>query len=396
MKRVVYLTPPAHGHLNPALPVMRELARRGVQVTCYNTEEFRSRIERVGASFRAYPVTELTAAEISRVLEDGNLANATRLFLRATEQLLPRLLEELAREKPDLVVFDSIALWGKMAATQLRLRAAASISHLVMDERHLKPVDLFRMLRQHLPRLPGILAARRRLMRRYGTAYPPSRPLFPMRDRLNLVFTTRDLQPDTPILDETFHFVGPSIDPETRGEDFPFDTLGPEPLVYVSMGTVHATRPELLKACFEAFAGVPAQFVVSAGRLSSGDLGPIPANFVVRASVPQLEILQRARVFVTHAGINSVHEALYYGVPLILVPHQFEQLLNARCVAARGAGIVLEDRVRRKPVSAGRLREALDAVLSESRYRAATHELQRSMRSAGGYREAADLIEGAC
>jgi MGT family glycosyltransferase len=367
-----------------------------VQVTCFNTEEFQPQIERVGAIFRAYPATELTAGEISRVLEDGNLANATRLFLRAAERLTPYLLEQLAREKPDLVVFDSIALWGKIAATQLRLRAASSISHLVMDERHLRPIELLRMLGQHLPRLPGILAARRRLMRRYGTAYPASRPLFPMRDGLNLVFTTRDLQPDTPILDETFHFVGPSIDPETRGEAFPFDTLGPGPLIYISMGTVHATRPELFKACFEAFGGVAAQFVMTVGRLSDADLGPVPANFVVRASVPQLEVLQRAQVFVTHAGINSVHEALYYGVPMILIPHQFEQLLNARCVAARGAGIVLDDRVRRKPVTPGRLREALDAMLSEPRYRASTNELQQSMRSSGGYREAADLLEGAC
>jgi MGT family glycosyltransferase len=392
MKRVAYLTPPAHGHLNPALPVMRELVRRGVQVTCYNTEDFRAKIEHVGASFHTYATSELTASEISRALEDGNLANATRLILRASEQISPPLIEELAREKPDLVVFDSIALWGRIAATQLRLRAAASITHLVMDERHLKLADMLRLLRIHLPALPGILAARRRLRRRFGEAYPASRPLFPMRDSLNLVFTTRDLQRDTPILDDTFHFVGPSIDPETRSEVFPFDALAPGPLVYISMGTVHAAQPELLRACFEAFADVPAQFIVSSGRPSGTDLGSVPANFLVRESVPQLGILQRADAFVTHAGINSVHEGLYYGVPLILIPHQFEQLLNARCVAARGAGIVIEGRIRRKPITPGELRKALDAMLSEPRYRAVANELRRSLRSSGGYREAADLI----
>ncbi|WP_410960688.1 glycosyltransferase, partial [Salmonella sp. SAL4357] len=76
----------------------------------------------------------------------------------------------------------------------------------------------------------------------------------------------------------------------------------------------------------------------------------------------------------------------YYGVPLILIPHQFEQLLNARCVVARGAGIVIEDRMRRKPIAPGKLREALDAMRSEPRYRAAAQELRQSLRGAGGYR----------
>jgi MGT family glycosyltransferase len=392
MKKVVYLTPPAHGHLNPALPVMRELLRRSIQVVCYNTEEFRSHVEHVGAAFRPYPATEMSAAEMSAALEHGNLANATRLILSGAGQLTPFVIDELGREEPDLVVFDSIALWGRIAATQLCLPAAASISHLIMDERNLKPADLLRLLVQHLPKLPGILTARRRLIQRFGSAYP-KRPLFPLRDRLNLVFTTRDLQPDVPILDETFHFVGPSIDPETRREVFPSDRLEGGTLVYVSMGTVHSLQPELFRTLSEALAGVPAQVIVSTGQSSLSDLGPIPANFIVRRSVPQLEVLRRADAFITHAGINSVHESLYFGVPMVFVPHQFEQLLNARAAVARGAGIVVDGRVRNRRITPRQLRAALDAVLGEPRYRAAAGELQRSLRSTGGYREAADLIE---
>jgi MGT family glycosyltransferase len=394
MSKIVYLTPPAYGHVNPALPVMRELTQRGEQIIGYNTEEFRVQIERTGAAFRAYPAADLTSTEISRTLQNGNLANATGLILRSTEQLLPFMLDELAREKPDLVIFDSIAVWGKMAATQLRLPAAASIGHLVMDVMHMTPPDKLRMLRQYLPKVPGILRTRRRLIQRYGKAYPLARPLFPMRDHLNIVFTTRDLQPDSPIIDETFRFVGPSINPQTRSEDFPFERLRQEPIVYISLGTVHATQPEFFRTCFEAFADFPAQFILSVGRQTDLNwLDPIPTNFIARPSVPQLEVLQRAEVFITHGGINSVHEGLYYGAPLILVPQQFEQLLNARCVAARGAGLILEAHLRGQPITTAQLRPALEVVLSESRYRAAARELQRSMRAAGGYQEAANQIQ---
>lgn len=394
MSRIIYLTPPAHGHVNPTLPVVQELIQRGEQVICYNTEEFRAQLERTGATFRAYPPTELSSTAIATLLQHGNLSNVTKLILRATDQLLPFLLDALPREQPDLIIFDSIALWGKMAATQLRVRAAASISHFVMDERHITPRDLLRMLPQVLPNVPGLLVARRRLLRRYGAAYPAASPLFPMRDRLNIVFTARELQPDTPLIDGTYRFVGPSIAPHTRSEDFPFEALGQEPVVYISLGTVHSTQDEFYRACFAAFADVQARFILSAGRQTDlNALGPIPANFIVRPSVPQLEVLQRAAVFITHGGINSVHEGLYYGVPLILIPQQFEQLLNARSVVARGAGTLLDGRLRHKPIGASMLREALDVVLHESRYRVAAEQLQRSVRATGGYQQAANELQ---
>lgn len=394
MSKIVVLTPPAYGHVNPALPVVQELARRGEQVICYNTEEFRAAFERSGAVFRPYPVTGLTSAEIARVLQDGNLAGPTGLILRSTEELLPFVLDELAREKPDLVVFDSLALWGKMAATKLGLRAAASIGHLVMDVRHMTGRDKLRMLRQYLPKVPGILQTRRRLIRQYGAAYPLAQPLFPMRDRLNLVYTTRELQPDTPILDESFRFVGPSINLQTRSDDFAFDKFAQGPVVYISLGTVHSTQPEFFKTCFAALADAPAKVILSVGKQTHlAGLAPIPANFSVRPSVPQLEVLQRADAFITHGGINSVHEGLYYGVPLILVPQQFEQLLNARCVAAHGAGLIIDARMRGKPVTADELRQALDVILTEPGFRTSAGRLQQALRGAGGYAEAANQIQ---
>ncbi len=398
VSQIVFLLPPAHGHVNPALPVMQELAQRGERVTGFNTEEFRAKIESSGAAFRPYPASDLSASEISRLLENGNLSNVTGLILRATEQMLPGLLEALAPEAPDLIVFDSIALWGKMAAARLGVRAAASISHFVMDEKHMTLRDLLRMLRQVLPNVPGLLRARARLIRQYGPAFPTAQPLFPMRDRLNLVYTVQDLQPATPIIDETFRFVGPSINPQwrphLRGGDFPFEALGAGPVVYISMGTVHLAPAEFLRACFEAFGGFEGQFILAAGQQADlSALGPVPANFIVRPSVPQLAVLERADAFITHAGINSVHEGLYHGVPLVLIPHQFEQLLNARCVAARGAGLILEEQLLGRPLTAARLRQALETVLRENRYREAARGLQAAVRATGGYRQAADEIQ---
>ena len=396
MSKIVFLTPPAHGHLNPVLPVIQELVQRGEQVICYNNEEFRPQIEKTGAIFHAYPSTMLTATAISEVLADGNLAKPHLLMLQAAEILTPFTVNALMQEQCDLVIFDSLAIWGKIASKSLNLRAAATISHFVFDlfSMNLSLAEYLTMMGQFFSQVPNLLRERRRLTKRFGKAYPSEQPLFPMRDQLNIVFTARELQPASSIIDDTFCFVGPAINPQVRSEEFPFDALGQKPIIYLSLGTVHHTNTAFYNTCFDAFADYPGQFILSVGRNTNIDeLGSIPSNFIVRTFVPQLEILQRADVFITHGGINSVHEGLYYGVPLILIPHQFEQLLNARCVTARGAGLIIDEQLRQKKVPATRLRKALHEVLSSPHYTENAKEIQKLLRETGGFKQAADEIQ---
>lgn len=398
MSKIVFLGPPAHGHVNPTLPVIQELIQRGEQVIYYNNEDFRAKIEPTGAIFRAYPPTELTSAVFSELLLDGNLASVSAMVLRVAEKLTPFMLDELSREQPDLVIFDSLAVWGKIAAGELNLRAAASITHFVFDMASLglsvrQFVTIFGL---YLTKVPGILASRFRLSRRYPKGFATNGPLFPMRDKLNLVFTSRELHPDAAIIDGTFHFVGPSINPQTRGEireDIDFEALEQQQVVYISLGTIH-TSTEFYKQCFEAFADYPVTFILSIGTEAHiAALGKIPPNFIVRASVPQLEVLQHADAFITHGGMNSIHEGLYYGVPLIVFPQQFEQMMNGRIVEAHGAAIVIGDQSARGHVTTAELQSALDKVLSEPRYREAAGEVQKTLRATGGYRQAADEIQ---
>lgn len=396
MSRILFVTPPAHGHLNPVLPVMRELTRRGEQVLCLNNEEFRPQIEATGAEFRAYPPTILTATAISQALADGNLSRPHLLMMRATEALAPFTIDVLKQERCDLVMFDSLAIWGKIASQALGLKGVATIGHFVFDlaAMNLSRREYLALAAQFLAQAPRLLRQRRRLKQRFGEAYPVEQPLFPMRDRLSIVFTARELQPQSSVIDDRFLFVGPSISPQPQHDDFPFAALTQKPIVYLSLGTVHHTNTAFYHTCFQALADYPAQFVLSAGRQANvADLGSIPANFIVRPFVPQIELLQVADVFITHGGINSVHEGLYYGVPLVLIPHQFEQLLNARRVTAHHAGLLIAEQVQHKPVAPERLRQALREALTDPTYAAGAKRVQQLLRETGGFRRAADAIQ---
>jgi hypothetical protein len=106
-----------------------------------------------------------------------------------------------------------------------------------------------------------------------------------------------------------------------------------------------------------------------------------------------LALLPRVNLFVTHGGINSVQEGLYFGVPLVVAPQQFEQMFNGRQVVAHGAGIMVNDRPPYGRVNGDELRTAVQTVLADEAYRAAAGRIGDSLQQAGGYRRAADEIE---
>lgn len=394
MAKFCFFVPPFHGHLNPLLPLLQILVQRGENVICYNTPPFQTQIEKTGARFCPYGLPDFSADAFTQALEQGNLAKVTALILRKTEELLPFVLKTLRHEQPDLVVFDSLALWGKIACQIMGIKAAATISHFILDEKTLSPRDLGALLWQLLPQLPEIRQLRKRLIRQSGKAFPNQAPLFPMRDQLNLVFTSRQLQPDTPLIDKRFHFVGPSFNPALRSETFDFGLLNPGPLVYISMGTVHPLQRGFFEVCCQLFAGHPAQFVFALGPYSDfTQIGQIPPNFILKTAVPQLDILQRADLFISHGGLNSIHESLSYSVPLLLIPQQFEQWLNARCVVQKGAGVLLPQSIQGRPITAPDLKQAFEQIFLIPTYRQAAARLQTELKATGGPELAANLLQ---
>jgi len=131
-------------------------------------------------------------------------------------------------------------------------------------------------------------------------------------------------------------------------------------------------------------------------RFTAADLGDIPDNFIVEPYVPQLEILKRAAVFVTHGGGSSLHEGLWYGVPLVGIATQIEQLMNVRRVAEKGACIPIETHFLGQPVSPDELRNAVRTILADPAFGKAAGVFQTAFRAAGGASRAADELENLC
>src|SRR5690606_21522771 len=237
MATIVFLNIPAAGHVNPTLGVLAELVKRGHRVIAYNNEEYRAKHERAGAEFRAYPPMQ----EYDAVMENmdrGDFAFNAVMLMKAGERVLSGLMDELRRDQPDLIMYDSLASWGRWAAELLGVAGVASITTFVLTPASMPRIPLvqsLKMARNVLRQMPRYLRVRSRLKRRNLTELGLFTALMNT-GRLNLVYTSRALQPNADALDENYVFVGASIAERNDSLDVPLDG---RPLIYVSLGTLH-------------------------------------------------------------------------------------------------------------------------------------------------------------
>jgi MGT family glycosyltransferase len=384
MSTAVVLNLPEHGHMNATYPVVAELVRRGERVVYYATEPYRARVEATGAEYRSYG----DADAFRPPAHTGGLYSVMAWEIGLAESLLPRLLEELRVLAPGYLLIDSMCVWGHLARQVLGIPAATLASVFVPDDRAVTVDELLQQAYGYAPKevlLAGIdalntyLQIAQRIDRRYGTESPNLVQFFAGRQPLNIVFTSRHFHLAGERFDDSYRFVGPTLDPPHRKPD--------SHLIYLSMGTIFNDQPAFYRACFEALSSAPCDVLVSAGG-SLETLGPAPSNFTVCESVDQREVLGRALIFISHGGMNSVSESLWNGVPLLLFPQHGDQHLVAARVEELGAGLVL----RPPDLDPARLRAAVDRVLSDPAFREAAGKIAETFHAAGGYRRAADEI----
>jgi len=190
-----------------------------------------------------------------------------------------------------------------------------------------------------------------------------------------------------------FHFTGPLVDPASRAAvSFPWHALNGKPLIYASLGTIQNQHLAVFTRIAEACRHLDAQLVIALGGGNSPDALPaLPGSPLVVDFAPQLELLQRATLTITHAGLNTVLESLRCGVPMVAIPIANDQPGVAARVVWSGSGTVVP--IKRATVQ--RLRSAINQVWADSSYRQNARHLQKAIAAAGGVSRAAEIVEQA-
>lgn len=380
---------PAVGHVNPALPLVRALVARGDRVVCFNTSEYRAKLEQTGAEFRAYDLT------YDFVPPQETLApfRVMSLILDEGVRVIRRHLDETRALQADLILYDSMCPWGKQIARLVQVRAVCSCAIMYAGLINLRdwPRDtsLSRGMMNSPVRVARDIARYQwhafRLWRSLGVGSPLFINFFSNPGDMTLLYTSRLFQIGGERFDDTFKFVGATIEPRHDAAPFPFEWLGDAPLIYISLGTIFNDRPDFFRACIEAFGNTRYRVVMAVGkRVRAEDFGVLPENMRAEEYVPQLELLPRTAVFITHGGMNSVSEAAWFGTPMLVAPQVGDQVFIAHQVVKLGAGEPIDSH----HMTANELRGGAERVMQNARYRENSKKIGDSFRAAGGVPQA--------
>jgi zeaxanthin glucosyltransferase len=412
MATIGILCPAASGHLNPMNSLGRELARRGHRVVVANAPDVEPAVLAAGLEFAPiggadYPPGSVAAifARLGELQGAAAMLYSIKMMIDSGEVILRDAPDAFRSVGVDLLVIDQGSAGGSTVADHLGVPYVTVANAILFNVEAGIPPMAFAWLPSRSPfaraRDALIHGGRPLVLRRLLRSIAERRRAWGLPPRVDPIdlfspfaeicqqpiefeFPRRQLPPH-------FHFTGPLTDPQARPPvPFPFEALDGRPLVYASLGTIQNRLLWIFRAIAEAMDGLDVQLVISlGGSADPAVLGPLPGNPLVVRAAPQLELLDRARLTITHAGMNTTLESLARGVPLVAIPIANDQPAVAARIAWTGTGLfITPNRLTPK-----RLKAAVARVLAEPSFAANAARLRDAIARAGGVSRAADVVE---
>jgi zeaxanthin glucosyltransferase len=413
--KIGFLSLPVTGHLNSMTGLARKLQSRGHEVVFIGVPDTERVIRAADLHFVPFCEDEYPPGSIDKSW--GAVANLRGLDVvrYTTRVLIPELLRAAVKHLPvkiaetsvKALVLDSGFRFVEIVPIHLRVPYVLIWSVLHLDFSGATPLSLYGWAHETTPEATArnveglqIFGELRGPMLAIAQAYADrneleidcSNPAATSCELAAITQTPKEFDFPIPELPPEFHYAGPLHDNQGR-EPIPFswEKLIGRPLIYASMGTLVNGLKNVYRTILEAVSEFPdMQVVLSVGRnVDRNDLGPIPTNTIVVPIAPQIELLKRATLCITHAGQNTTLEALAQGVPLVAIPIGYDQPGVASRIAYHGVGEFVE----LGDLSKYRLSELIAKVTSNPSYRDKARRFQNLLREKRGLDVAADIIE---
>lgn len=383
---VLMINFPGEGHINPTLGIVKALINRGDSVHYVTTEEFKERIEGLGAKTYLHP-NHLKG----RTPQNTSIHEFLQVHLRISFDILTIVRELADSISFDYVYHDTFGA-GLLVKDYLNIPSISSSSSFVIPQEQF--LEIIKSSTTSLNPSSEVEKENEALTEQIEHSFGvkiknPFQFLVNTAD-LNIVYTSREFQPGGEHINDSYIFIGPSITKRMQTNDFPLEELKGQKVLYISMGTLLLGGEPFFKTCVEAFREFKGKVILSVGKNTNiSKLGSFPENFIVRNYIPQLEVLQHTDVFITHGGMNSTSEALYYEVPLVVIPQANDQPMIANRLEELQAGY----RIDPHEVSVKNLQEAVQLILSTPSYRENVKMISKSFKESGGEKKALKAID---
>jgi zeaxanthin glucosyltransferase len=415
--RVGFLSLPVPGHLNPMTTLARKLQSRGHDVVFISLADVAPFVEAaelpfVPCSEAAYPGGSL--GELVRRLSELSGEEALHFTVNAmmkgyTASLFESLPETLSKAGVDGIVLDQYQPHVELIPMHLGMPFVHVSNALHVDYTGRTPICFvdwpyktgvhalarnIEGVRRARTLLEPVTAVAQAYSREVGLSVDWNNPHSTLSPLAWVTQCPREFDfgvaPDFP----QFHYAGPFNDGLGRMDfDFPWQQLRGEPIVYASMGTLQNGLVGIFRSITQAAVRLKElQFVLAVGgQLEPKQLGAAPANVMVVRYAPQIEVLKRSALCITHAGLNTVLESLSNGLPMLALPITNDQPGVAARIANKKLGVVISP----DQASPANFVAAIKRVLGDSTFRDNARGMQESIRSTDGLSIAADILERA-
>ncbi len=374
----------APSHMYPHLAVVRDLVDRGHRVTYLVGGHLADLARPAGADVVGFDSLLPGSPHAGHWPDDD--AAGMRMFLDDSIHVLPQVRAALDADRPDIVLYDIGGFAGPVAADGWGIPSVQLSPSIVAWDTYRQ--DMSDVLDPLFESEGG---------KTYLTAFndwlAPTSLTFEEvtgEPRRCLVLIPRAMQPNADRVDRSrYRFVGPCIDPRREDPGDWTPPAGDGPLALLAFGTAYTDRIDLYHNMIEALDETGWRLVMATGSVRPDALGAVPQWVQLRDKVPQPAVLRIADAFVTHAGMGSCTEALWYGVPTVAIPQAVDQPGNAAQLEAIGAGRHLTD----DPPAPAEIRDALLGVASDPQIRLRLDAIREELHRVGGPGHAADAVE---
>jgi MGT family glycosyltransferase len=412
--RIAFVALPAPGHLNPTTALARQLQSRNHEVVLISLPDAEPYVRAAGLAFIPYCEAAFSAGaanEIRRQMSELQGEDGVRFTVEAQGLMMGAALSSLpaalATARAEAVVLDGYQYYVEVIPMSLGLPYVHVSNALYLDHSGYTPLCIYGWPHETTPAalarnrkgvadftrmLKQANAAVRDYAERAGLKIDWDDPGSTLSPLASITQVPRAFDFESAHWPPQFHHTGPFHDGKGREKvDFPWEGLTGEPLIYASMGTVMNGRVDVFRTIVAALTKhKDLQLVLSVGdRVDPEQIGPAPKNAIIVKQAPQLELLKRSSLCITHAGLNTALESLAHGVPQVAIPVTHDQPGVAARIADKQTGVVTS----LDKLTAEHLSTLLDDVLSNPTYRANARKLQKAIAKANGLSVAADLIE---
>jgi zeaxanthin glucosyltransferase len=418
--KIGFISMPLTGHINPMIALARKLQSRGHEIVFSGIPDVGPYAHSAGISFVAYcdeelpmgssggilaPAAKLHGTEATRWTIEG----AGRAMFQLASQHLPRVIAETGVEA---LVLDTIHMYLEVVPMSLGIPYAHvwAILNIDFSGTTLPSVlpgrydDTAEARTRNVEELKTSDNAFFHIVQVLGEEYAEhaglkldwSNPPATVSRHAAAVVSQTPREFDLPGIPwpPEFHYAGPFCDDDGR-EPVPFawEKLDARPLVYASLGTLVNGLDSIYKTILSSVGRIPEiQVVLSKGNnIELTDLGPIPPNVIVVDKAPQLGLLKRSVLCITHAGLNTALESLAHGVPMVAIPIAYDQFGVALRIAYHGVGEFIEI----DHLTVDGLHESIRKVLHTPAYHAKALYFKDVIEKRRGLEIAAEAIEGA-